>query len=67
MPTKINPDDKVALAEKTLRLGIEIVEQERACTVSSFKERDGKVRDWHALKDIRRYDRFLRGARKVLA
>lgn len=63
----MNPDDRVALMRRTLALGIKIVEAEREIMVSSYAERDGKVRDFHALKDIRRYDRFLRDARKVLA
>lgn len=64
---RMNPDDLAAETRSILKLGIKIIEDERAIMVSSYRECDGKVRDAGALKDIRRYDRFLRAARKVLA
>ena len=64
--TPANPVVIMAELAKTLRLGIAIVEEEREIMVSSYKERDGKVRDAGALRDIRRYDRFLRSARRML-
>lgn len=63
----MTPADKLALIAKTLRHGIRIVEVEREIMVSSYRECDGKVRHPGALRDIRRYDLFLRGARKALA
>lgn len=58
---------KRVVLKKLLRAGIAIVEAEREIMVSSYRESDGKVRDAGALRDIRRYDLFLRGARRVLA
>lgn len=58
---------KRAEIARLIQLGVLIIEEEREIEVESNKQADGIVRDERALKQIRRYDRFLRGARKVLA
>lgn len=49
-----------------LALAVEIIEDERECVVTSFRERDGKVKDYDARKWLRRYDRFLKPAKALL-
>ena len=60
------PDSMTSDVRALLTQAVAIIEDERASIVSSFAENDGKVRDYDARTWIRRYDRFLKPARKYL-
>lgn len=56
-----NPDP-IAL----LRRAIEIIEEEREVIQTSYAERDGVVRDYEARREIAKFDRWLKQARKAV-
>jgi hypothetical protein len=63
----VNPDDKTAEMRALLVFGIEIIECERSITYESNKEADGVVRDYQMRRELAKFDRWLKRAKKVLA
>lgn len=59
-------DEKAAEMRALLVFGIEIIEEERHITYESNKEGDGVVRDFHMRRELAKYDRWLKRAKKVL-
>lgn len=52
--------------EALIASGVEIIEKERRIIFDSFKERDGVVREASQRREIAKYDKWLRRARKAL-
>lgn len=51
---------------KLVARAIPIIQAERDCVQRSFVELDGRVTNTDAAKQLRRYDRWLKGARAEL-